>query len=84
MVFFFPFFLNEVIKLQKYFSVQSFEEPEDMAIYCVCCSKENGMLSGNDRFCSIRYWDRRTCKIIRVLEINYLDVIFNIKYFKYF
>ena len=46
--------------------MQSFEEPEDMSIYCVCCSKENGMLSGNDRFSLIRYWDRRISKIVRV------------------
>ena len=27
-------------------SVQTLEEPEDMSIYCVCCSKYYGLISG--------------------------------------
>lgn len=46
------------------------EEPEDMTIYSMCVSKYYGILTGNDRFSLVRYWDRRKNKIIQVF-INY-------------
>lgn len=57
--------------------VQTFEEPEDSTIYCACCSRENGILSGNDRYSIIRYWDKRKNKIINV-SISYITL--SIKY----
>ncbi|CAF0710629.1 unnamed protein product [Brachionus calyciflorus] len=44
--------------------VQSLEEPEDMSICSVCCSKYYGLISGNDRQSIIRYWDRRFNRVI--------------------
>ncbi|RNA41049.1 F-box WD repeat-containing 4 [Brachionus plicatilis] len=49
--------------------IQSLEEPEDMSIYSVCCSKYYGLLSGNDRQSIVRYWDRRVNRIIRSFEV---------------
>jgi hypothetical protein len=50
--------------------MQTFEEPDDSTIYSVCCSSLNGLLSGNDRFSLIRYWDRRMKKIVKVINIH--------------
>lgn len=38
--------------LNKKNSVQWLEEPEDMSIYCVCCSKYYGLISGIYNFAS--------------------------------
>jgi hypothetical protein len=55
-----------IFDLRKGVCVQTFEEPEDSTIYCACCSRENGILTGNDRYSIIRYWDKRKNKIINV------------------
>ena len=59
--------------------MQTLEEPEDYSVYCLCSSKSNGLLSGNDRYGLIRYWDMRQMKIIKSYNAtNYNSPIYSL------